>query len=147
MVALQAPINLARNMIRRRLDEGETGAKKDQSNLNETMHDGMDPSGQISVPSMLDASLAPTGLQLLVGPPNIGGRCQDGRVQGCEDACSRPSQLFGSGTCQTLARVDGPPIAVKECRSLEAMRPTSSRSLSAEADHERQQTHGGSETR
>ena len=68
--------NVARNMVRRRPDEGETGAKKDQGSFQETMHDGMDP-GQISVPSIfdfpsaeeLDASLTPTGLFHLVVLP------------------------------------------------------------------------------
>ena len=103
-------------------------ARKDPSKLNETTHDGMDPAGPISVPSIfdlpsaeeLDGSLAHTGLLPLVvasGPPNIGGRCQDCRVKGCEDARNRPSQLFGRGTCPTHVRVDGPPCAVKGCRS------------------------------
>ena len=66
--------NLARKMVRWRHDEGETGVKKDQSKFHETMHDRMDPAGQISVPLIfdllsaeeLDASLAPTGLLPLV---------------------------------------------------------------------------------
>ena len=63
-------------MVRRRLDEGETGAKKDQRKFHETVHHGMDP-GQISVPSIfdfpsaeeLDASLTPIGLLPLVVLP------------------------------------------------------------------------------
>ena len=68
--------NLARKMVRQRLDEGEAGAKKDQSKFNETVHDGMDPAGQITVTSMFDLpsaeeldALAPTGLLTLVVLP------------------------------------------------------------------------------
>ena len=64
-------------MVRRSLDEGETGGKKDQRKYYETVYDVMDPAGQISVPSIfdlpfaeeLDASLAPTGLLPLVVLP------------------------------------------------------------------------------
>ena len=108
--------------------------------LNGTMHDRMNPARQMSVPSIFDLPsaeragrvvgshwVAPSGC-VASGPPIVGGRCQDCRVQGCEDSCNRPSQLFGSGTCQTLVRVNGPPSDDTECRSFEARLTTKCRS-------------------
>ena len=152
---------MARNTVRRRLDEGETGAKKDQGKFHETMHDGMDP-GQISVPSIFDfpsaeelhASLTPTGLlHLVVLPLDFRTLADAVRFAVSKDAKMLAADFHSTSevACQTLVRVDRPPCDVKECRSLDATRTALSRSLSAQADssnavhHEPQETRGASE--